>query len=414
MRVVHPSVYMKRRERVKRKFKKRRIWYVLVIVTVLAYSSLAFLVTPTYKPVLHEIAREHLQVKIDWPSVGAASIGAAGSMGVLASQAGDIPIPSASTIKLLTALVVLEQKPLGANELGEPIYFGVEDTARFSQTVANGGSAIAIPQDTTITYREALDAVLVDSANNIADKLAIWAFGSVDNYIKAEKNYATRQFLLGTTVTDASGLLPTTKTTPNDMIKIAKLAMGSPAISAVVKQQTATLADGRVIHNTNTLLGIEGIVGLKTGNTDEAGFCLVASKLIKINGRDKLIYSAVFGQPTREVANSATTTLLAEIENGFEETFIASKNQAISSYEAPWGVRIDVTPKSDITIIKWKGEGVSGIVHLMQIKNAKQGDIVGDVEIGDQTFSLILKSDLPSPSIWWRLTHVVDFIREKL
>jgi D-alanyl-D-alanine carboxypeptidase (penicillin-binding protein 5/6) len=179
MRVVHPSVYMKQLERGKKKSKKRRIWYVLVVAVVLAYSSLAFLVTPTFKPIFQEIGIEHRPAGIEWPTAGSASIGELHSKRAFSSRQGDVSMPSASTIKLLTALVVLEQKPLGPTEQGEAIYFGPEDTQRYNQTVANGGAALLIPENTTITYREALDALLVDSANNIAES---WQYGRLDQW----------------------------------------------------------------------------------------------------------------------------------------------------------------------------------------------------------------------------------------
>lgn len=405
---------MKQLERGKKKSKKRRIWYVLIIAVVLAYSSLAFLVTPTFKPISQEIGIEHRPADITWPTVGSASIGELHSKRVFSSLGGDVSVPSASTIKLLTALVVLEQKPLGPTEQGEAIYFGSEDTQRYNQIVANGGAALLIPENTTISYREALDALLVDSANNIADKLAIWAFGSVDNYIGAAKVLIAKESLTGTTLADASGLMAGTKSTPNDMFRIAQLAMSSPVIASIVRQEEATLRDGRVLHNTNTLLEVDGIVGLKTGNTVEAGFCLVAAKQVTIKGQDKLLLSVIFGQESRRAAEAATTSLFMQTESGYEESNLATRNVPVAYLEAPWGERVSVLPRRDITILRWKGESLSGRISLLDRTHGKTGEVVGSVDIGGQSFDLILGADLPGPSIWWRIEHAVDFIREKL
>lgn len=405
---------MKQLERGKKKSKKRRIWYVLVVAVVLAYSSLAFLVTPTFKPIFQEIGIEHRPAGIEWPTAGSASIGELHSKRAFSSRQGDVSMPSASTIKLLTALVVLEQKPLGPTEQGEAIYFGPEDTQRYNQTVANGGAALLIPENTTITYREALDALLVDSANNIADKLAIWAFGSVDNYIGAAKVLIAKESLLGTSVTDASGLMAGTISTPNDMLRIAQLAMSSPVIASIVKQEKVTLGDGRVLQNTNTLLGVGGIVGLKTGNTGEAGFCLVAAKQVIIKGQNKVLLSVVFGQESRKAAETATLSLFTQTESGYEESSLAVRNVPVAYFEAPWGERVPVLPRRDITILRWKGEALSGRISLLDRTHGKTGDVVGSVDIAGESFDLILGADLPGPSLWWRIEHAVDFIREKM
>lgn len=405
---------MKQREREKRRFKKRRIWYVLVLFVIGGYGSLMMLVTPVYAPEPIGVGTEHQEVSISWPQTGSASIGSSESIGTLGSFHGDTPVSSASTIKLLTALLVLQQKPLGPSEQGEAIYFGADDVQRFNTTVAQGGVALPVPQDTTITYREALDAMLVDSANNIADKLAIWAYGSIDAYVAATKTYTQQNLLTHTTVTDASGLLPTTKTSADDMVGVAKLAMKVPVLAAIVKQRTATLADGRVLTNTNTLLSLDGVIGLKTGNTVEAGYCLVAVKRIVVFGRERFVYASVFGQPSHEAADQAAASLLHDTEAGFEEVVVASKSQPVANYRAPWGEKVDVLPGSDIKIVKWRGEGVSAALNISPRAHAKQGDNVGQLTLAGESFDLVLSRDLPKPSLWWRVVHAVDYIRQKL
>lgn len=408
---------MKQKEREKRRSRKRRRWIVLLVFIFLSYTSLTVLAAPVYAPVTQEVAIEHEPVEFSWPSTGTVSVGSSDGVESLASNNGDVPVPSASTIKLLTALVVLEQKPLGANEQGEAIYFGAQDVERFNETVAKGGVALAIPNNTTITYREALAAMLVGSANNIADKLAIWGFGSVDAYAQAAKLYARKLQLNNTKVTDASGLLPTTTTSANDMLKIGKAAVLSPAISNIVKKTNFTFENGTVLKSTNTLLGGDGIIGLKTGNTEEAGYCFAVAKKVRILGRDKVLYVSTFGQSSHEAADAVAISMLAQVQDGFQEVNIANKNQAIAYFEAPWGTKIEVKPRSNITATRWKGVSVSATVDMSPIKHARKGDVVGSLTIDGQTYELFLDGDLPSPSIWWRIENAVpsavDFITEK-
>lgn len=405
---------MRRRERDKRKFKKRRIWYVVIILVFAGYVSLAYLATPTFVPFTQEVGIEHQNVSIRWPERGTAAIGSLDGVRSLASIHGDTQVPTASTIKLLTALVVLEQKPLGPNETGEDIYFGAEDTERLRIVESQGGVVLEIPRDSTITYREALDATLVMSANNIADKLAIWAFGSIDAYTKAAKVYTVTHGLNQTLVTDASGLASSTVTSAMDMIEIARLAASSPVIAAISKQQQVVLASGRVITNTNDLLASGVAIGLKTGHTNEGGYCMVASKTLRLYGRDKTLLVAVFGQATREEANTISSQLLEDAASGFSQVSVVSKNQAVAYMKAPWGAKVEVKPKANVLIVKWKGEGVSATEDLTTRSHGKAGEAVGNLRIGRESFELVLAEDLPTPSITWRMLHAFDFIREKL
>ena len=208
-----------------------------------------------------------------------------------------------------------------------------------------------------------------------------------------------------------------TITSANDMLKIAKAAMLSPAISNIVKKTTFTLQNGTELHTTNTLLGNDGIVGLKTGNTEEAGYCLVVSKSVRVLGRDKILYVSTFGQPSHEAADAVATSMLAQVQDGFQQVSIANKNQAIAEYEAPWGTLVEVKPRTNITATRWKGVSVSATVDMNSTKHAHKGDVVGGLTIDGQTYDLLLDGDLPPPSIWWRITNAVpsavDFIVEK-
>jgi D-alanyl-D-alanine carboxypeptidase (penicillin-binding protein 5/6) len=74
-------------------------------------------------------------------------------------------------------------------------------------------------------------------------------------------------------------------------------AMRVPALAAIVAMPTAVVPVAGVVRNYNTLLGQDGIVGLKTGSTQAAGGCVVIAAWRRARGRDILIVAATFGQP---------------------------------------------------------------------------------------------------------------------
>jgi len=74
-------------------------------------------------------------------------------------------------------------------------------------------------------------------------------------------------------------------------------AMRVPALAAIVAMPTAVVPVADVVRNYNTLLGQDGIVGLKTGSTHAAGGCVLIAAWQKASGRKTLIVAATFGQP---------------------------------------------------------------------------------------------------------------------
>jgi serine-type D-Ala-D-Ala carboxypeptidase (penicillin-binding protein 5/6) len=73
--------------------------------------------------------------------------------------------------------------------------------------------------------------------------------------------------------------------------------MRVPALAAITAMPAAVVPVAGAIRNTNTLLGQDGIVGLKTGSTQAAGGCLLAAAREDVRGHDTLVVAAAFGQP---------------------------------------------------------------------------------------------------------------------
>jgi D-alanyl-D-alanine carboxypeptidase (penicillin-binding protein 5/6) len=73
--------------------------------------------------------------------------------------------------------------------------------------------------------------------------------------------------------------------------------MRVPALAAIVAMPTAVVPMAGVVRNYNTLLGHDGIAGLKTGSTHAAGGCVLIAAWQKAGGRKTLIVAATFGQP---------------------------------------------------------------------------------------------------------------------
>jgi D-alanyl-D-alanine carboxypeptidase (penicillin-binding protein 5/6) len=108
---------------------------------------------------------------------------------------------------------------------------------------------------------------------------------------------ARRLGMTGTSYTDPSGLDPSTVSTAADQVRLGTAAMTVPALAAITAMPTAFVPVAGLVRNTNTLLGQDGIAGLKTGSTQAAGGCLLVAAWQEVSGRSALIVAATFGQP---------------------------------------------------------------------------------------------------------------------
>jgi len=148
-----------------------------------------------------------------------------------------------------------------------------------------------------LTERQALQALLLPSANNIAAVLARWDSGSAARFV-AHMNATARSLgMTRTRYTDPSGYDDATVSTATDQLRIVERAMRLPVLANIVATTSATLPVTGTVHNTNTLLGRNGFVGVKTGSDKAAGGCFAFRAIRLVHGKPTTITGVVLGQP---------------------------------------------------------------------------------------------------------------------
>jgi D-alanyl-D-alanine carboxypeptidase (penicillin-binding protein 5/6) len=247
-------------------------------------------VTPQAAP-----RRERLAA-VSWPAGGVSAADISG-FGVVAGPGAARPVPIASVAKVMTAYVVLHDHPLPANGSGPDIAVQPSEAAAYPSQARDGDSLVPVAAGETITEREALEALLLPSADNMAWVLARWDAGSQAAFVARMNATARRLSMTGTSYTDPSGLDPSTASTAADQVRLGMAAIRVPALAAIVAMPTAVVPEAGVVRNYNTLLRQDGIVGLKTGSTHAAGGCVLIAAWQKASGRNTLIVAAIFGQP---------------------------------------------------------------------------------------------------------------------
>jgi D-alanyl-D-alanine carboxypeptidase (penicillin-binding protein 5/6) len=230
-----------------------------------------------------------------WPADGQAAV----QIGQSQIQAGpnQHAAPIASLAKVMTTYLVLRDHPLNVGEGGPTITLTAADVADTYRRAGHGESVVPIAAGERLTELQALQAVLVPSANNIAAVLARWDAGSTDSFVGRMNGVARSLGMTHTRYTDPSGYDDSTISTAVDQVRIVDQAMRVSVFASIVSAPSATLPVAGTVHNTNTLLGYNGFVGVKTGSDSAAGGCFAFRAIRWIHGKRTTITGVVLGQP---------------------------------------------------------------------------------------------------------------------
>lgn len=197
---------------------------------------------------------------------------------VLYARNPDEPLPPASVTKILTALVILDRGHL-------------DDTVVVSQEAARvGGYRLGLRRGQQLSLQDLLAAILIRSANDAAVAAAEHVGHGLAGFVDLMNAKAEELGMLHSHFANPHGLdEPGHFTTARDLAVLTRVALEQPAFAQLVRTRQISVtiwnpgrrglvARARPIQTHNKLLGrVEGADGVKTGYTDGAGRCLVAS-----------------------------------------------------------------------------------------------------------------------------------------
>src|SRR5690348_16640491 len=240
--------------------------------------------------------RQERLAAVSWPADGVSAADISG-FGVVAGPGATRPVPIASVAKVMTAYVVLHDHPLPGGGSGPGIAVQPSEAAAYPSQVRDGDSLVPVVAGEMLTERQALEALLLPSADNMAWILARWDAGSQAVFVARMNATARRLGMTGTSYTDPSGLDPSTTSTAADQVRLGMVAMRVPVLATIAAMSTAVVPVAGLVRNYNTLLGQDGIAGLKTGSTQAAGGCVLIAAWRNASGHRTLIVAAVLAQP---------------------------------------------------------------------------------------------------------------------
>jgi D-alanyl-D-alanine carboxypeptidase (penicillin-binding protein 5/6) len=350
--------------------------------------------------------------RIPWPSDGSGAVGAAG-LGLIASSGNELPVSAASVTKVMTALVVLTDKPLKKDETGPTITMTDTDVQSYLADEANKESVVAVQTGEQLTEFQLLEGLLIPSANNFAQTLARWDAGSIDTFVAAMNKRAAELHMAQTTFTDTSGASPKTVSTPSDLMKLGMEAMKSDVFAQIVGMAQADLPVAGRVYNVDRVLGQNGIIGIKTGSGLAEGANFLFAADASIDGQNVTLFGCVMGLPTLARAFAAAKSLIASMRSNLHIRRIMAKNQAVATYATPWGGQSDLLSTVDVDLVEWPGmivrqrlDAPALVVDQPIAPGTREGSehvVLGDYALDVE---LVTASPLYPPGRAWRLTRI--------
>lgn len=315
---------------------------------------------------------------------------------VLAEKDADVQRSPASTTKIMTALVALENADLD------------------DEMIASENAINSVPYDYVragikigeiLTLRDLLNLMLITSANEASNIIAenVSGDGTMEGFTRMMNQKAAELGLTGTHFTNSSGLEEEGHyTTARDLAIMARAAMQNETFREIVGSREFSLPDTNMrkssewkighLTYTNELLTSRSkyyskVTGVKTGYTEKAGLCLVASA---VNPDGLELISVVLGTESKTLQFEESQKLLEYGFRNFSKRELVKKGEFVGRYEvadAVDGKKLDVITNGSLSyIVPLNDEEFKNTVKKVPIINEpfaapiEQGQVVGKIE----------------------------------
>ncbi|MET8353191.1 D-alanyl-D-alanine carboxypeptidase [Micromonospora sp. NPDC005206] len=349
--------------------------------------------------------------RLPWPRTGQAMISVDG-LGTMGAFGGSKRLPIASVTKVMTAYVILTEHPLAVGEQGPKLTVSAAQAAAYPAENARGESLVEVRAGEVITERQALQAVLLPSANNMARILAAWDSGSVAAFVEKMNAVADDLGMSDTHYTDPSGLDPDTVSTARDQVILASRAMALPAFAEIVKQKQATIPVAGTVRNYNELVGRDGVVGIKTGSTDEAGGCLVFAAVVTVGGRKLRVVGAVLGQPGANTpvqldrVFAVTRSLLRSTAAALAVHTLVEAGEQVATVRGPLGAGSTIGAGEKVEVVGWPGLRVRLDAQIPEVSSriaagAEHGQLTVTAGVGEPVVTTLRTGAAMEPPTSW-------------
>ncbi|MEU1009033.1 D-alanyl-D-alanine carboxypeptidase [Streptomyces sp. NPDC005890] len=395
-----------------------KIWTPLVLLLAVVFAVVQA-VRPLPSPTLALTGEETYtfdggRTSLPWPGEGQGWIDADG-VGTMGHFGKQTPVAIGSVAKTMTAYIILKHHPLKPGQEGPKIKVDAKAEKEGGYDKAGESTLNTVKAGDYLTEKQALSAVMIPSANNIARLLARWDAGSEAAFVK-EMNATARELgMTDTTYTDPSGLKETTVSTAEDQVKLGRAFVKVPALVAISSAASWTDPSGHFWPNYNELPYRMGAIGIKTGSTTAAGGNLLFASRKQVGGRTVTLVGAILGQhkpKILETVNAVSKTALLAAQDALTTSKILKKGDVVGYVDDRLGGHTPVVVTQDVTAAGWAGMKVRLSFTPGTVPHtAKAGTRVGTLTVGDGTSGAVkvpvaLQKDLAEPGFGAKLTRL--------
>ncbi|WP_398900897.1 D-alanyl-D-alanine carboxypeptidase [Streptomyces sp. 1114.5] len=357
------------------------------------------------------------QLDLAWPAKGQSAAEVVG-IGSLGSSGQEAPASIASVTKVMNAYLILQKFPLKKGESGPKI---TVDKQAAQESGNLDESRVTLTEGQVITEYQALELLMLPSANNVARLLARFHSGSEDAFVKQMNDTAAKFGMTNTIYADPAGYNADTKSTAKDQLKLAEQVMQDEIFRQIVSTPETNFNNVK-ISNTNNLINPKtGVIGVKTGSSTPAGGCLMWAAYKEIDGVRRLILGVTLGQPA--ASPNKGDDILATVlrvsgkqiqaaQSGVTGQTVVKKGDVVGSVDDGLGAKVPLVATKDLVVAGFPG--ISGTITLDAAKighDEPAGKEVGVLRVGTgentSEVKVALQSDLKPASIQSRLLRML-------
>jgi D-alanyl-D-alanine carboxypeptidase (penicillin-binding protein 5/6) len=269
-------------------------------------------------------------------------------------------------------------------------------------------SSVPVEVGEQLCESDLLEGVLVHSAGNYAVMLANMVAGSNSAFIMQMNGEAAILGLTGTSYADVTGFSPLSVSTALDQVRLAALLMQSPLVRSIVIQTSVTLPFAGTEASFTPDVGIDNVIGVKSGRTEEAGGCDAMAMTFEEGTATHVAYVVVLGQRGGDLLTPAGNAALAlansAVAGRVHYTLLA--NRAVGEIAYP-SVRVGYGLTSSHELWWWPAQQITVTVHTKHFSGTiRRGEVVGTLVLSgavSRTYELRAYGDLSPPSLLERL-----------
>ena len=312
----------------------------------------------------------------------------------------------ASMTKMMSLLLIMESIEKGIIKLDEMVTVSANASGM-------GGSQILLETNEQMSVDDLIKGITIASGNDAVVALAERIAGTEEQFVNMMNQKAKELNLNDTNFKNSHGLDAANHySSAYDMSIIAKELVKHEKIleySSIYEMYLRENTNRKIwLVNTNKLVRFyDGVDGLKTGYTKEAGYCLTATA----KRNDMRLIAVVMGENDSQTRNSELTSMLDYAFSQYEVEKLLSKDSVVGETILEKGIKkyAELVPVNDVTVLNKKIDGKKNATYEVEVNKIsapiKKGDIVGKLHIKEnenitRTIDLTVKEDIKKANIF--------------